>query len=84
MRTNLKSFVEFHTNYFENVLYTLSHRLRKNKNNIVNVISTVQSNTNNNNNTYYRPGIYFNPPSNILRLDKLTIIEKKAKYKVYL
>ena len=81
MRTNLKSFVEFHTNYFENVLYTLSHRLRKNKNNIVNVISTVQSNTNNNN-TYYRPGIYFNPPSNILRPDKI-IIEKKAKYKVY-
>jgi hypothetical protein len=65
MRTNLISFVEFHTNYFENVLYTLSHRLRKN--NIINVISTVQIQTNN---THYAPGIYFNPPSNILRLDK--------------
>ena len=32
MLTNLKSFVEFHTNYFENVLYTISHRIRKNKN----------------------------------------------------
>ena len=72
MRTNLISFVEFHTNYFENVLYTLSHRLRKNKNNIINVISTVQTNTNNN--IHYKPGIYFNPPSNILRPDKIILI----------
>ena len=86
MLANLKSFVEFHTNYFENVLYTISHRIRKNKNkkNIINVITV---NTNNNNLVKHQnhniPGIYFNPPSDILKTSKI-INEREAKYKVSL
>lgn len=78
MLTNLNSFVEFHTNYFENVLYTLSHRLRKNKNkgNIMRV-TTIEANTR----TPSIPGIYFNPPSDILRTERI-INGRKAKYKV--
>lgn len=80
MLTNLNSFVEFHTNYFENVLYTLSHRLRKNKNkdNIM-LVTTVEANTS----TPSIPGIYFNPPSDILRTERI-INGRKAKYKVSL
>lgn len=83
MLTNLNSFVEFHTNYFENVLYTLSHRLRKNKKNKnkgnIMLVATVEANTS----TPSIPGIYFNPPSDILRTERI-INGRKAKYKVSL
>ena len=35
-KKKLLNFIDFNINYFENILYTLSHRRRKNKKNINN------------------------------------------------
>jgi len=54
---NLKRFVEFHTNYMENILYNISYKKEYNQN----VISISYGN------------IYFNPPNNILKVSKQNI-----------
>lgn len=53
---NLIPFVDYHTNYFENVLYIISHRKRKNKN-----IKTIMLNN-------LSTPIILDPSLNVLRI----------------